>query len=257
MTHPAARRPPPRAFTLLEVAIVVVIIATIASLAFVALAKVIKSSRDAAQRQTIMSLKQGVDHFKQQFEFLPPLVNDNGRGGPVDPLTFNPIIRDAAFLRYEPGTNPADPRYSVYSLPYYLMGVLDVKFDGVAGPGFTRPDPDGSFHRRGKTYEPFFDTSGDPERLVRDPSDINRVTLVDRWKNPIRYYRWMPRFVPGGANQGQVQNYNVPAELRDPAGSAQQRDAEFAIVSAGADGVIDRSGFAATDNRDNIVEIGR
>lgn len=297
------RRIAPPGFSLVELSVVVVVIVILASLATVAVARALSGSRRSAEQFLLSSLKQGVEQFRQDFGFLPPLVNDRDDDGPQFPGT-NPIyqdasglvrprVRDAAFLRSE--RRPDEARYSEYSLAYYLIGVLDAPdqhptapapIDGVNGPGFTRPEPDGSFSKRGPTYGPYVD-AGVRKRLVVEDAVQGRYKVVDRWyvpgQNPawpgIRYYRWLPRT----DSAGRVTEYLVPRTVGDPNADASLRGAAFAIVSLGPDGRTQDDGTAArrdlrplpktppgtpsaeTDatpidpayTRDNLVEVGQ
>ncbi len=250
----AARARP--GFTLLEAVMVVAIIATLVALLLVGVARALRSARLAAERQLIGALKIGVEDFKQQFGFYPPLVND-AAPGPIDAMN-NPVIRDGAFLRYE--TLPNEPRFSTYSLPYYLIGALGAEVDGVKGPGFTTVKDDGSFERRGPSTGPKVDMGKDPSRFVFDPGDPQRhkVQIMDRWGNAIRYYRWEHTVFENRTDPryGQVKMYNVPAEVGDPVKNVSLRSAEFAILSLGPDQLANPTDPAAPENADNIVETG-
>lgn len=268
-----------RGFTLAELLIVVAIIGLLATLAFVVLSRAIREARATVERQTLVSIRNAVESFKQDFGFLPPLVRDGGPG-PRDAALRKPRVWDDGFLRSE--SNPDLPRYSVNSIPFYLLGTLDAEYDGVDGPGFTEPQPDGSFSKRGREYPPRFDVSVDPARVKTNPADPLDVRYVDRWGraatssagwpavNPIRYYRWLPSFGP----DGRVDQYLTPRAVGDPNVDFSLRDAQYAIVSVGPNGVTDErkplpTAGSALDNRvdgtqidtfrtsDDLVEVGR
>lgn len=316
------RTQPPRAaargFTLIETVVTVVIIALLASILLVGISRALGYARSSAERQLVTSLKIAVVQFKEEFKFLPPLVQDetpnglaaggDGSQGPVQkklrggtsvlqPVTYGGSWADArataeeAYLNGYKTANPTaapgdesdrldpDRRYSVYSLQYYLMGMLDISdnspnakpVDGAKGAQFTKVREDGLFEQRGKAYEAFFDASKDPKRLVTEntgPNSEVRFVMNDRWLHPIRYYRWKPRPAVGG---NQAVNL-VPRSVGDPRTNPELRDAEFAIVSIGADGLTDdgkpirvgvKPGDADSPNNvspsiiDNIVEVGR
>ncbi len=264
----------------MELMIVVAIIGLLATLAFIVIGKSLRDARTAVERQTVISMRNAVESFKQDFGFPPPLVDDLHAGGPVNNATHNPYIRDDAFLRS--GSFPAAQRWSAYSLPYYLFGMLGVEEDGVEGPGFTQPQADGTFLRRGRDYPARLDVSRDPARIKRNPVNKAEVVYVDRWgkaatssagwpaENPIRYYRWLPTFGP----DGKVLQYLVPRAVGDPNINVALRDAQYAIVSVGPDGATDQglpvrvtgtpagpttspSPITATSVADDIVEAGR
>lgn len=217
-----------RGFTLIEALVVIIVIGILATLIFSAIGAARRSAISTAERAMIRSISVSVSQFEQEFGFLPPLVDDSTPLGP----TRQPLIRSDAFLRSD--EEPNEPRYSRYSLVFYLMGVLDAPMaggepiDGSRGPTFTKPRPDGSFTRSGRAYEPLYDLSRQPERLQRDANDSALVWMNDRWGQPIRYYRWLH-----DATVQDTDDLNVPADLGDPAAVPELRSARYAIVSMG------------------------
>lgn len=322
MTHvqPARRR----AFSLVEILVAILVIGTLMSILLVALAKAKVFVRSTSDLQTALTIKTGVEQFKQEFGFLPPMVRERyttplsveGAGGQIAVYSLrNPA--HLAFLRAMPvldPTNPfADDRYSDYTVGYFLAGSLGVDrapglnlpIDGVEGPGLYTPRADGTFdvpkdveraasgtagetNRGGKKYDPFVPLSGNGIKVVTDPGNALNVTVRDAKNIPIRYYRWehndgaqliadmnVPRIVarvPG----------TIPGEIvrpeRDLSANAKARDAQFAIVCAGPNGLFGDEDMAAITlvlgggdsppaaeerrlrleaEKDNIVEIGR
>jgi hypothetical protein len=196
----------------------------------------------------LVSLKTAIEAWKLDNDNMPPpLVDDdemNARGGPIisDPIHPRPNVRSGAFLASE--VMPNDQRFSEYSLTYYLIGVLDAKTDGVDGPGYTRPEADGSFSRKGPKIEPKFNTGRDPTRVVTETdtaSPSRRIILQDRWKNPIRYYRWSPSYIQNGGKRGLINQYHVPRAVGDPNTNTELRNAEYAVMSLGPDGATDEA----------------
>lgn len=288
-----------RAFTLIEVLVVIVIVAVLAALLFVAIGAAVRAVRKAGEQQYVRALAMSVEQYKQNVGSVPPLVADGPAAndgplvvapsvGPPRPRfkgegTSEDVPRAIRFLRYEvdadaPGTNQL--RYSKYSLATYVLGMLGKTYDGVDGPGFTKPDTDGVFTRAGSVTQPLFDMSKNAERVRLDPSSpaqptedpAARTILVDRWNNPIRYYRWLPTYhtanagaalnsvYPGapGNSTGQakeVRSYNVPPGVGNPNTNIELRGAVAAIVSAGPDGQINDADPDAPENADNIVEV--
>lgn len=267
-----------RGFTLVELLIVVAIIGLLATLAFVVLSRALREARTAVERQTVVSLRNAVESFKQDFGFLPPLVDD---ANPMNPTTRNPNVRSDGFLRS--GIDQNAPRHSMYSLSYYLLGVLGEDEDGVAGPAYTEPQRDGSFSRRGREYHPRIDVSRDTDRIKQNPTNPTQIAFVDRWGkmamtpnqwppvNAIRYYRWLPTFDPP---TGEVRHYRTPRPVGNPNLNMGIRDAQYAIVSVGPNGITDErkplptAGFPADSGddtapidvdatSDDIVEVGR
>lgn len=326
-------------FTLVEILISILIIGIILGLAIVSFRIATRGSRNVADRQSVLAIGNAVKQFKSDFGFLPPLVRDRGTPAVVieNVPGTTPVERRAAV--YQPsfpaqsqflngatvtppfgppvplGNNPfVDPRYSERSLAYYLAGALNLSLrasdgpaiDGVGGPGFARPNQDGSFQisndarsasttsaRTGTTYEPLLDLGSSVLKLFTDPSAPERSEIRDRRDVTIRYYRWINGAeTPPGSGRFVVESLNdlrVPrlvgrfpgqlpgalSEERDITLNPRLREATFAIVAAGPDGLFGdetdlnfmrgRLGLpAGTDElqvriqaeRDNIVEVG-
>lgn len=345
--HPASRR----AFTLVELLTTILIIAFLITIVVISVRAVIQNSRSTAERQTISGMKLGVESFKQEFGFLPPLVlhDDDQNIRPIlnrgtSPLTGRTVFAanipggpvassfnqdkflegfsatnqrmTADFQTSDPGASSyiADNRFSEFTLAYYLVGALPASVDGVEGPGMWKPLADGTFEApigsqsanvrsSGRIYGPFVDTARNQPRLALDPAvrsgDPNfavRYRLVSPSGTPYRYYRWSARknapmtglsklneATGQMVSEDDVDKLGVPSLLGDPRTNADLRSAEFAIVSAGADGVFgDMRTEAATPadlanlqakagvsggadtrrtreaaRRDNVVEVGR
>jgi prepilin-type N-terminal cleavage/methylation domain-containing protein len=237
-----------RAFTLIELMVVMGVIALLASIVLLALSKIRKTGDITAERAMVVALKNGILKFQSDFGMPVPLVVDTPGGtfanAPVELVgTEGRIIVWPTLDLYDPTTvlngsaAPADyRRYSQYSLPYYVAGSCDEIFDGVDGLGFTAPSPkhDGTFSKRGRKYEPIVDPtlqktkSGQIRLSPRNPAtgvtpanQLSRAThvIMDRWSDgtqantqPIRYYRWLPDYWPqsNAALAGQVHYWNVP-----------------------------------------------
>ncbi|HZW07241.1 MAG TPA: prepilin-type N-terminal cleavage/methylation domain-containing protein [Phycisphaerales bacterium] len=286
-----------RGFTLLEVLLVVVIVTVLAALLFVAIGAAVRAVRKAGEQQYVRSLAMAVEQYKQSVGSVPPLVAE----GPTEsdgPLVMNPaagtpfrprikgegsaqdLTRAIRYARYEidaDGTNPDLNRSSRYTLAVYVLGVLGKKYDGVEGPGFTKPDTDGVFSRAGATTQPLFDVTRHTERVQRLPvagsedDPACRTVILDRWNNPIRYYRWLPTYhtasatvlpsvypgAPGNApaQAKEVRSFNVPPGVGNPVTNPELRGAQAAVVSAGPDGQINDADADAPENQDNIVEV--
>lgn len=269
-----------RGFTLIEAMVVMGIIALLAGIVLYAVGLVRKQGDVVAERAMVTTLQKAVERFKQEYGFLPPLVLDGpGAGLPVDGtgLIHTWATRDLADQNTTlNGSSAGDRRcYSIHSLAYYLVGALDVTYDGGAGLTFTAPSSDGSFTKRGRAHEAMVDLTQQKTRLgatrlyianPTNPAPLQRVDcrIWDRWSigtpnvasYEIRYYRWLPAFYPqNDPKAGQVQYWNVPTAIGgnpindQPPLKAELRTAEYAIVSAGPDHVF------GTD--DDIMEVGR
>ena len=228
----------PGGFTLVELLATIGVIFLIMGIALVAYTSAVRTAKSAADRAAINGLRLAVGQFKAEFGFVPPLVKDDGGAnaefplasvrGRVVPLVYSlGSLDDAEALR---GRDSDRLRYSLLSIPYYILGALDGDVDGVDGLGFYEVRRDGTFapalayttseefepsgggsevdasSRSQRRYEPFFDTGRGGVELFIDPSArfsggsgvITRVRipfrfeLRDRSGIGIRYYRWAP-----------------------------------------------------------------
>ena len=136
----------------------------------------------------------------------------------------------------------SDLRYSKFALPFYLSGVGGKRLDGVAGPGFARPQSNGLFvgvgYPVGSTrdrYEPVVDADKgslklrigyfDPTEFLEhdsaepgtiEPTDAE-VAYLDPWGRAYRYYRWEAgRLDNGRLVVESTLDLNIPAVLVDP-----------------------------------------
>lgn len=235
-----------RGFTLAEIIVSIFIIFLLMGIALVSYRVAANQARITSDRALVNGLKIGVDEFKREFGIVPPLVKDGGVDGSGYPLvavedviipnTFSPVVPvDINTLRDE---NDRIPRFSEFSLAYYLVGALDSPVDGVDGPGFVEVRKAGNFApvvdpkeidagdrgtlelaRRGpKKFEPFFDTDRGGVELFIDTATrwtptagsvigqrrlYYRAQIRDRNGVPIRYYRWYadaidPTTITGG-----------------------------------------------------------
>ncbi|MEO0716639.1 MAG: hypothetical protein AAFY58_06595, partial [Planctomycetota bacterium] len=250
--------------------------------------------------------KVGVEQFKNDMGFLPPMIKDfnpaydtaavpsqpsppigyartpiytaNDEYG-VNSFSFSLAARNAAdrdYLRGETldatalGTGTDDLRFSEYSLAWYLAGALATTYeqdsqtlpvDGFAGPTMGKVTRGGAFETGRGSFGPYFDV-GNSADVISQPSAAElaegRVSLRSRSGPAFRYYRWLP----GRTGETRVlfdsgqelTQLNVPALVGDPSANPQLRNAEYAIVSAGADGGF---GDLGTENEEALaIEIG-
>jgi prepilin-type N-terminal cleavage/methylation domain-containing protein len=165
---------PRRAFTLVEILFSILILALLLSLLFVAFNSTKRFASSTGDRAAMSAVRMGVTRFVDEFGFPPPLVRDQTQNQPRS--LVNPGGRFSVIATYDlsdpddqlllrPLTFPAigsnnpflDRRYSLRTLPYYLVGALEAPFepnatdtvartlpiDGVEGPGFYRPRESG------------------------------------------------------------------------------------------------------------------
>lgn len=172
-------------FTLIELMVTIAIIAVLIGLVTVGLTSALNFAKVSGEQQAAASIKLGVEQFRQEFGFLPPLVlHDEDKT--VSSTAINPVRRfsntdivantvggrvssefnNSLFLEgfNSSGTKgmtadsrlgsssaniatayTADRRFSEYSLAYYLVGALPASVDGVDGPGMNPPQSDGTF----------------------------------------------------------------------------------------------------------------
>lgn len=282
-------------FTLIELLFGIAVVFLLIGLLIAGLRFATRATRGQLDTQAAAALKVAVEQFKQQFAFFPPLVKD--RVGGSFPILPGPPKRvlvfdlqdpaDVLFLRTPPA-NAAQPdeRFSVYTLAYYVMGALEVDVDGKAGFGFTEPTRDGRFALRGPVFGPYFDTGRNPRAVFAADPDRGVIELRDSNNVSYRYYRWLND--AGAPNPSNPLNdyLNVPDIVGDPATSPEVRNAQYAIVGAGPNGLfgdeyklptyhpqyvplpemqrrlgiaesIDGSEAERRAREDNVVEVGR
>jgi prepilin-type N-terminal cleavage/methylation domain-containing protein len=301
-----------RGFTIIELLVAIIVIAILMGLLIVVVREALRGSRRAGEQQTATGLQTGVGLFQNTFDNrLPPLVYDgapielvaslpripgspgNGEGpvaragGNVTVAALEAIYVDggAQFLTGHEapggGTYPwlfdpdMDPRYSKFSLPIYLGGVLGEDADGVPGPGMRlsytnrrgfalggasqvreamfQPSNDSAVATSYVSLDEFkehgADTGGALPTGAGDPSP-DRTAYVNGAGVAFRYYRWEHS---SDADVGQgvapLAYLNIPQVLLDPetwddpaeptgdAVSTDLRSANYAVVGAGPNGL--------------------
>lgn len=255
-------------FTIVELGVSILVIAILIGLLLVGLNRLSRTAQSGAERANVNALKIAIESFKNDFGFAPPLVKD-GLTYPGGTPTTSPLVSmsgsnfvdvyrtdvatDVEFLQGDV-SGMEDMRFSVYSLSYYLIGVLDADYDGNDGVGFREPSRDGTFRKAGgRLTDPLFDAAGDSERLVEVDAEEGRFELRDRNGVPYRYYRWLP--IDSSAASNVTDLRRVPSLVGDPAENIELRDAEYAIVAAGPNRVF---GDLSTEDRELLeAELGR
>jgi type II secretory pathway pseudopilin PulG len=240
-------------FTLVEILFSILIVFMLMGLLIAGIHYAMKTTRGTLDRQAVAALKIGVDQFKQEFGFFPALVKDMG-DDPLNPTLADPLLgtppsiprvfalstpADLSYLRGGAGPAPPVPdlRFSIYSLAYYVVGALDKDADGVQGPGFTAPTRDGGFTRKGPVFGPYFDTGRNAKAIYAPDARQGRIELRDSGGVAFRYYRWQPDAGSMPATGLANDFLNVPVIVGDPAEDAELRNAAYAIVGAGKDGL--------------------
>lgn len=160
------------AFTIIELLVSIAVIAVLVGLIIVVGRIAIRQGTDVAGRQTVVSLKQAVEQFRQDHRFLPPMIIDEGVAGVTNRASYplynlpngvllpnRPVFatwrvspsvdpndpskaRERDYLRGFIGNTritaddpagPADRRFSEFSLGVYLAGLGEVTY-GNANP---------------------------------------------------------------------------------------------------------------------------
>jgi type II secretory pathway pseudopilin PulG len=284
-------RRPPRSRsgkTLVELLFAIVIILVIMSLLIGGVRMATRSGKAATHLAAVSSLKQGVSTFQQEFGFVPPLVFDLGpppgfNGDPIYQVGGEWRVRTLAlgtpghadFIRTapQPVFQIPDRRFSIYALPYYLVGVLDQPrnatvtnspaLDGVAGPGFRTPTRDGTFSDSGRIYQPFFAVGSGSTTVFPTNADEGRIELRDGNGIAFRYYRWEPN--PNAPQNATVRERlgipvmvarllpndtpwdDFPSEVAEAPAPAIA-NARYAIIGAGLDGLFGDEFLLDTDH---------
>ncbi len=280
-------------FTLIEIIVSVLIISLLIGLLITGVRVAATTARDQALRATVRTLGLAVRQFESQFGYPPPLVHDGemmssplptepggatvpdapvydlgGGAGLRRPAAFQGAEGDLFLRGYDPSSGVrypfdtstglqgvADERYSKFSLPYYVIGVLGANVDGVDGPGFNEPRRTGGFQLANGTprYESFFDLGRasavtlegeyfdlleyrENDRsvgFIPNPGVSGQVAsvvtrddqaLVDGNGRAFRYYRWEPGDPNAGRGQAEIASVvdmNIPSVLLNPVLAAQ------------------------------------
>lgn len=223
------QRNPRNGFTLVELLVVISIVVLLTGILLVVTTKALRAADTSATKFLMSSMTSGLEQFKTDFGYYPPLIRDD----------FEDMEPDRSVLEVQPNAGEELRRYryfSMSSLSVYMLGVgrletsdlatpnLDPdRHDGIGGPGIRDPGADKSWGgardrsknnptRTGRVYGPYVDIGdGDSTRAVtfldlgskvdenpRKPgetislqSDLDQTLplFVDAWGTAIRYYR--------------------------------------------------------------------
>ena len=213
-----------RAFTIVELLIVVTIIIILLSILIVAVNAAQRAAQKAKTDSVINAVSQAMVRFKEDVEYYPPVL-DPYRNLPMS--GGRPVVPHPADANYDVAIQDW---YSITTLADYLLGYGNNQQDGFDGPGIRQPEADGVWSatingtasglladrnlgaaaRTVKVYGPYLELKD--QRLLGsiDPANPNLVyfpgdagydpdapkVIADYWGRPLRYYR--PAYPPGG-----------------------------------------------------------
>src|SRR5678816_4246010 len=231
-------------FTIVELLFVILIIFLLMGLLIGGIKYVSSRARGASDLAAMKALGQSSNLFKQQFGFFPPLVRDGydatfPPGGPLNPAKTKPLVyavstpAELTFLKTVPPVSAPDNRFSLYTIPYYLLGALDI--DGQPGPGFRAPKRDGTFEQAGRVFDPFYDVSRNSKAVFETQANTGKIELRDSHGVAFRYYRWVNGDLNGNVNT--TADLHIPLLVAAAASGPDVKGAEIAILGAGPNGL--------------------
>ena len=228
-----------RAFTLVELLVVMGIIALLVGILLPALAAVTGASKAARTKATLNEFSKACDLFQQQLGFYPGVFPEEDFLGGNFPITGT----ENAILHLMGGyIEPTDPNYGneqgvVVTGPNSgkVVKIIDRNSDGRAdalGEGPTI---------NGKKYDAFYQPGGDELGVARGQQNeaIEIPDLLDAWGTPVIYIRRGNRLgpiVPTNSNaQGQFLLDSAAPYLQSSAlGEANGDQADSVFTSNGA-----------------------
>ncbi|MCK4873421.1 MAG: type II secretion system protein [Phycisphaerales bacterium] len=198
-----------RAFTIIELMVVIAIIALLMSLMLVGVHGVRDRAKQAKTGQLLTSVKVAVIGYKREFGHLPPEVGPTGLGRE----DANERGRWDWDVDAEDWSNVVSPG-SGFTVAKHLNGRnvvanysgTDREVDGVSGPGMRRPSVSGGYFwtgattspppTSGKVYQPFMEMRDESAFMQTgaidwgSTSNQRAVMAVDAYGSPIRYYNF-------------------------------------------------------------------
>ena len=262
VTTAGTPRPARRAFTLVELLVVIGIIALLVGLLLPALGKVIERARATTTTGTMQEFAKACDAYFQEFGEYPGVVPENYMGNgdsdvPAISSTENALLSLMGGYRL-----PSDSDYAGYAgteLTFTATGQPDfkIKVNGDRmGEGPTR---------NGRKYDAFYAPKGrefskaggqmQPGGAAMDTAGAGLLPdLVDAWGQPIifvRQARAIGALVPKGSDQGQftragILPYTLSTGLGDMnVDQTTANTTKYSILNTGAAG--GQSGKAGRD----------
>lgn len=235
-----------RAFTLVELLVVITIIFILVGLVLYVASGAIGNARRTATIAAVNSIGQGVETFRSDFNGqAPPLITRVPRGGFTNAADNSILVPEMLATGLERAEETRDARYfSEWTLGVFLLGTGDLNGDGTetySTPGNPQPNLDDGHEglgfrdpgpllawkrpvpgnpgarpahqaaRTGRVYGPYLETGLDDfvENVEVAPG-IYLPRLIDSWGNPIRFYSGYPTREPG---KGYSTSIYMPQEL--------------------------------------------
>ena len=176
-----------RGFTLIELLVVILIIGVLLSITLIAGNYALRFARKASTERFLTSIATGIEQFKADHNYYPPLLGKIPTATPPDaplvlesqPNAFNTVSAPTG-----PGAVTLARSFSILSLTAYLVGVGDINGDGktayrnpsypaddprnanlddgVDGPGLRSPGPDRSWGGATRRPQTLPATESDP-----------------------------------------------------------------------------------------------
>lgn len=230
-TDPAARLQRCRAFTLLEILVVVAIISVLIALAAVALGRAVSSARAAATRSTISKINAILEQRRDAFSRLKPSpqrVRDmQSYYGLASPKLAETVFRKLAYKALFP--QRVEDLYGADGAPGGTGAAQDAplaaKLPSPLPPHVSSAEllylavTEGSLLGGEEVATDQFSTSE-----VADTDGDGMKEFVDGWGRPIRFYRWPTRLIRPAAAGAEVQPQAI-LNPGDPVDAQQYRHA--------------------------------
>jgi len=139
----------PRAFTIVELLIVITIILVLMSVLIVALNAASETAQRAKTQSVINAVHQGLVRFKEDIGYYPPVLRPpTGTPSVADEFRMLSNPPDPGYIKYN---NDIQKWYSITTLADYLIGYGNAQEDGqgaagnsiISSPGIRHPETDG------------------------------------------------------------------------------------------------------------------
>lgn len=248
-------RPAPRGFTLIELLVVVAIIVALLALGLAAGTTALTAAKRSSTERLLQSIQQGIEQFRADHGYLPPLLNPDALGSELGVLVSE--AQPSAFSGTSQDPLKQVNYWSGVSLSAYLLGVGDINGDekleynaasnevnlddGFNGPGLRSPGPDKSWGgalkrpqavpvnpteppippQEGRVFGPYINFANVSKALHQVKEEEEPADRLHRMKDTYQMLdRWggvirYYRHLPTGPRKTPTLD-NMPAELLSP-----------------------------------------